>query len=128
MRPRVPTKPSSCAINGATHMKVRNQKLLLSLLVGVAALAAASSQAFAQQQQKRPNIVMLMTDDTGWNAAVPLLDIRRRILTGSQRKVRRSRIGMVKLVAPRAALHSSPVASRSVRRFPLWSPPATRTR
>src|SRR5262245_31023646 len=48
-------------------MKLRNQKLLLSLLVGVAALAAAGSQAFAQQQQKRPNIVMLMTDDTGWN-------------------------------------------------------------
>ena len=46
--------------------KFRTRKAFLSLLVGVAALAAASSQAFAQQQ-KRPNIVMLMTDDTGWN-------------------------------------------------------------
>jgi arylsulfatase len=46
--------------------KLRTRKLFLGLLVGVAALAAASPQASAQQQ-KRPNIVMLMTDDTGWN-------------------------------------------------------------
>src|SRR6516225_2928292 len=46
--------------------KFRTRKLLLSLLVGVAALATAHSQASAQQQQ-RPNVVMLMTDDTGWN-------------------------------------------------------------
>ena len=46
--------------------KFRTRKLLLSLLVGVAALATAHSQASAQQQ-KRPNVVMLMTDDTGWN-------------------------------------------------------------
>jgi arylsulfatase A-like enzyme len=46
-------------------MKAR-RKLWLGLLAGVAALTAMSSQASAQQQ-KRPNIVMLMTDDTGWN-------------------------------------------------------------
>ena len=46
--------------------KQRRRKLFLSLLVGVAALAAASLPASAQQQ-KRPNVVMLMTDDTGWN-------------------------------------------------------------
>ncbi|HEX3506374.1 MAG TPA: arylsulfatase [Xanthobacteraceae bacterium] len=40
-------------------------KLLLGLMAGVAALTAASLPASAQQ--KRPNIVMLMTDDTGWN-------------------------------------------------------------
>ena len=43
------------------------RKLFLCLLVGAAALAVASSQASAQQQAKRPNVVMLMTDDTGWN-------------------------------------------------------------
>jgi arylsulfatase A-like enzyme len=46
-------------------MKVR-RKLWFGLLAGVAALTAMSSEALAQQQ-KRPNIVMLMTDDTGWN-------------------------------------------------------------
>ena len=45
-------------------MKAR-RKLWLGLLAGVAALTAVSSQASAQQQ-KRPNIVMLMSDDTGW--------------------------------------------------------------
>jgi arylsulfatase len=42
------------------------RKLWFGLLAGVAAVTMASSQASAQQQ-KRPNIVMLMTDDTGWN-------------------------------------------------------------
>src|SRR5215813_8563638 len=46
--------------------KFRTAKVLLGLLVSVAAVAATSLQASAQQQ-KRPNIVMLMTDDTGWN-------------------------------------------------------------
>jgi hypothetical protein len=45
-------------------MKVR-RKLWFGLLAGVAALTAMSSEASAQQQN-RPNIVMLMTDDTGW--------------------------------------------------------------
>ena len=38
---------------------------------GIAASASLSAAAFvsspAQAQQKRPNIIMLMTDDTGWN-------------------------------------------------------------
>ena len=46
--------------------KLGTRKLFLSLLTGMVALTAASSQASAQQQQKRPNIVVLMTDDTGW--------------------------------------------------------------
>jgi arylsulfatase A-like enzyme len=45
-------------------MKVR-RKIWLGLLAGVAAVTAITSQVSAQQ--KRPNIVMLMTDDTGWN-------------------------------------------------------------
>jgi hypothetical protein len=40
--------------------------LLRVLLAGVAAVAVMNGPASAQQQ-KRPNIVMLMTDDTGWN-------------------------------------------------------------
>ena len=40
----------------------------LSIVVGVAALAAILSGVYpAQAADKRPNIVMLMTDDTGWN-------------------------------------------------------------
>ena len=45
---------------------MKASKLLLGLFAGVAAVTVVSSQASAQQQ-KRPNIVMLMTDDTGWN-------------------------------------------------------------
>ena len=33
----------------------------------IAALFAVASVSPAQAQAKRPNIVMLMTDDTGWN-------------------------------------------------------------
>jgi arylsulfatase A-like enzyme len=40
--------------------------LCRSFLVSVAVLAVTNMPAYAQQQ-KRPNIVMLMTDDTGWN-------------------------------------------------------------
>jgi hypothetical protein len=42
------------------------RKLWLGLLAGIAAVTAINSEASAQQQ-KRPNIVVLMTDDTGWN-------------------------------------------------------------
>ena len=40
--------------------------LLNGMLAGVAVAALTNLPASAQQQ-KRPNIVMLMTDDTGWN-------------------------------------------------------------
>jgi arylsulfatase A-like enzyme len=42
------------------------RKLCLGLLAGVAAIAVIDFPASAQEA-KRPNIVMLMTDDTGWN-------------------------------------------------------------
>src|SRR5262252_9547661 len=42
------------------------REMLLGLLTAFVAVTAASPQA-AAQQQKRPNVVMLMTDDTGWN-------------------------------------------------------------
>src|ERR1700751_3178818 len=38
---------------------------LRALLAGGATLAVMNAPASAQQ--KRPNVVMLMTDDTGWN-------------------------------------------------------------
>jgi len=83
----------------------------LGLIASLAALAMTSLPA-AAQQQKRPNVVMLMTDDTGWNdsvpiqAAAPLLAMRHRTSIGSPRKVRPSRAGMVKRAAPQAVPHS----------------------
>src|SRR5258708_38843880 len=44
-------------------MKV-SRKLWLGLLASVAGVTLAAAPAFAQ---KKPNIVVLMTDDTGWN-------------------------------------------------------------
>jgi arylsulfatase len=41
------------------------RNLLLGSLTALAVMTAANTEASAQQ--KRPNIVMLMTDDTGWN-------------------------------------------------------------
>ena len=41
------------------------RNLLLGSLAALAVITAANTEASAQQ--KRPNIVMLMTDDTGWN-------------------------------------------------------------
>src|SRR6478609_8399448 len=41
-----------------------SRQVLLGLLASVAVVTVATAPAFAQ---KRPNIVMLMTDDTGWN-------------------------------------------------------------
>jgi arylsulfatase len=43
-----------------------SKTLWLGLMASLAALAMTSLPA-AAQQQKRPNVVMLMTDDTGWN-------------------------------------------------------------
>jgi hypothetical protein len=55
--------------------------LLHGLMASVAAVALTTAPASAQEQ-KRPNIVMLMTDDTGWN------DFRR--LYGGRRRARPS--------------------------------------
>ena len=44
---------------------LEGKKFWLGLLGSLAALVVTSAPASAQQQ-KRPNIVMLMTDDTGW--------------------------------------------------------------
>src|SRR6201997_2468870 len=46
-------------------MKIE-RAFLRGLMVGASAIALTTMPASAQQQ-KRPNIVMLMTDDTGWN-------------------------------------------------------------
>jgi arylsulfatase A-like enzyme len=48
-------------------MKTRSLRYLLSsLAVGMAFAAVPMLSSEAEAQQKRPNIVMLMTDDTGW--------------------------------------------------------------
>ena len=89
------------------------QKLLthgLSILTATAALIGAAGPL--QAQEKRPNIVMLMTDDTGWNdfgairEAVPHSAIRHRMSIRSLRKVRSSPTGTARQAAPRAALRS----------------------
>jgi Sulfatase len=49
------------------HAMKITRNLELGLLAVFAAVAAAGSHASAQERAKRPNIVMLMTDDTGWN-------------------------------------------------------------
>jgi hypothetical protein len=106
--------------------KFRTAKLLLGLLVSAAALTATVLQASAQQQ-KRPNVVMLMTDDTGWNdfgaysgggAALghPTPNIDRIAKEGAT-----FQIGTVKRAVRQAAPRSLPVAFQSVRRFPSWS-------
>jgi arylsulfatase A-like enzyme len=46
-------------------MRMNRATLLGSL--AVAATITATNLSAAAQQPKRPNIVMLMTDDTGWN-------------------------------------------------------------
>jgi hypothetical protein len=82
------------------------RNLRLALLAFLAIGMAASTPAVAQ---KKPNVVMLMTDDTGWMISVPIreaaqpLAIRPQISTGSRRKERCSRVGTAKRVAQQAA-------------------------
>jgi arylsulfatase len=52
-----PTTPKEMIMNAT-------RKILLALLASAAGVTLATAPAFAQ---KKPNIVMLMTDDTGWN-------------------------------------------------------------
>src|SRR3954453_5885114 len=40
---------------------------VLTSLIGLAALTGTGVHVPAQAQEKRPNILMLMSDDTGWN-------------------------------------------------------------
>jgi arylsulfatase len=47
-------------------MRIRNRVLICAALAA-GAVAVVRSSAQQQPSQKRPNIVMLMTDDTGWN-------------------------------------------------------------
>jgi hypothetical protein len=72
-------------------MKYRSKKFSygLSIVTALAASVAILSGVYpAQAADKRPNIVMLMTDDTGWNdlvairAEAPVLVIRHRMSIG----------------------------------------------
>jgi len=82
-------------------------------LVAVAMLAPLVIAVGPAMAQKKPNVVMLMTDDTGWNdfgaysggGARPSAT-RPRTSTGSPKKGRCSRAGTVRRAARRAALRS----------------------
>ena len=114
-----------------TFDKLRARKVFLSFLV-VAALASASSQAFAQQQ-KRPNIVVLMTDDTGWGdfgymhgggkaLGHPTPNIDRIAAEGAV-----LRAGTARRVVPRAARRLIPGGYRFARLSRSWLLRAIRT-
>jgi hypothetical protein len=45
----------------------KTRQVWLGLLASVAAVTIATAPALAQ---KKPNVVMLMTDDTGWTEAL----------------------------------------------------------
>ena len=89
------------------------QKLVsygLSILTATAALIGAAGPL--QAQEKKPNIVMLMTDDTGWNdfgcysGGGAASAIRHRTSIRSPRKARSSPIGTARQAARRAAPRS----------------------
>jgi hypothetical protein len=73
-------------------------------------LAAAAVMSPAQAQQKRPNIVMLMTDDTGWNDFGAYsgggASLGHPHVDQMPRKVRSSQIGRGRRAAPQAAPRS----------------------
>ena len=88
---------------------MRILKCLSLLLAALSVALFAASPAFAQ---KKPNVVMLMSDDTGWSdfgaylAAARRSAIRRRTSIASPRKARCSRAGTARRAAPRAAPRS----------------------
>jgi hypothetical protein len=60
-------RPKKCPFKERiTTVRYNFRSVLGGLAMGVA-LAAPGLVGPAQAQEKRPNIVMLMTDDTGWN-------------------------------------------------------------
>jgi hypothetical protein len=81
--------------------------LAIGLVLSAMPLFAADAQA-----QKRPNIVMLMTDDTGWSdfgaysGGGAGLGIRHRTSIRSPRRERSSPTGTARRVAPPAARRS----------------------
>ncbi len=83
------------------------RQVWIGLLASVAAVTLASAPAFAQ---KKPNVVMLMTDDTGWNdfgrtqVVARRLATPRRISIESPRKALYSRTGTARRAARQAAL------------------------
>ena len=65
---RRPTRPDQRALTTPRIKMKYKQKVLsrgLSLLTATAAIIGAAGPLLARE--KKPNIVMLMTDDTGWN-------------------------------------------------------------
>jgi hypothetical protein len=93
------------------HTMNLRKAILHGLLASVAAIAVMNVPASAQQS-KRPNVVMLMTDDTGWNdfgaysGGGKALGHPTPISIGSLRKVQPLRAGTAKQAAPQVAPHS----------------------
>jgi Sulfatase len=95
---------------------------VLSAGVLTAALAFASDAALAQSPPRKPNVVVIMTDDIGWGdlgsygggamRGAPTANLDRLASEG----MRASSIIMDRRAAPRVALRSSPAASRSGQR------------
>ena len=81
----------------------------LGLLASLAAVTVAAAPAAAQ---KKPNVVVLMSDDAGWGdyrclpRSARRSDTRRRTSIASPRKARCSPIGMARPAAPRAVPRS----------------------
>src|SRR5215470_825533 len=49
------------------HWRKRLRSIAAAVILASVAMFAAASTAHAQAAAKKPNIVMLMEDDTGWN-------------------------------------------------------------
>ena len=103
----------------------------LSLLIATAALLGVVGSA--QAADKKPNIVMLMQDDTGWNdfgcysgggvaLGHPTPNVDRLAKEGAMFTCW---YGQASCTAGRASFITGLIPS--VRRSQLWSPPVTRT-
>ena len=91
-------------------MKMKLVKHGLTVLAAAAAMMLAAAPAHAAD--KKPNVVMLMSDDVGYSdygcygGGTALEGIRRRTLTVSLRKAPDSPAGMARPVARRAGPRS----------------------
>ena len=106
--------------------------LAASALAALATASALPMSSAMAQTQKRPNIVMLMTDDTGWNdfgayggganLGHPTPNVDRVAQEGAMFT---SWYGQASCTAGRASFMTG--ASPSARPSRWWSCPATRT-
>jgi hypothetical protein len=97
-----------------TRTTLTHASAIVALAAGVVttALFTLMSPSLSQAQEKRPNIVVLLTDDTGWNdfGAYPgggaASVIRHQTSIRLPKRVPRSQAGTDRLVARRVARRS----------------------